>query len=240
MSRTIELTEDQFFDYMYCPAYFDMKYIKQLDIEERRTVPKLLEEVSRFFYFQLFSGVVPSPDELKRRWDNISSENKDYITPQRNLEGIGLIMNLFNWAANEKLLVLDVSTPYSFTVQNVMIEGNVPVIMGVGDSSYEILATSFSRRLPDQRYVDMSLKNTIHSYGCSKVLDKKEKGIRVQSVKHNKSVLTQRSEDDYSRLKTAVHSVGNSIINSAFYPREGIECNTCGAKHYCKYWTLGK
>jgi len=231
------ITEQQFFDYIHCPALFEMTYIKKIPMEESTSFPKLLEKVAKYFYLHLLNGRIASASELKKKWDSICQANEDKIDNKKVMEGIGLIFKLLNWADREQPVVLDIDTRYNIHVGNVELVGNMETILAAPNKKYELLITSFSSRLPDQMMIDMKMKYTLEAYAFNKVYNKPVDGIRVYSVKHAKDFYTYRTDDDFKRLETAIKSVGESIEKGLYYPREGIMCSSCPAKGYCRYWS---
>lgn len=231
----MKITEQQFFDYMHCPALFEMKHIKGIPLEEAVSVPKLLNKVAKYFYLNLLNGKICTTSELKKKWDSICQEQGERINNKKAMEGISLIMKLYNWAADERAVVLDIDTPYTIRVEDTELVGNLGTILAAPNNKYELLETEFSSRLPDQTLIDMKLKYTLEAYAFNKVYNKFIDGVRVHSVKHAKDFQTSRADGDFQRLETAIKNVGKSIEAGLYYPREGM-CSTCPAKGYCKYW----
>lgn len=232
----MKITEQQFFDYMHCPALFEMKHIRNIPLEEQISSPKLLNRVAKYFYLNLLNGKICTTSELKKKWDSICQGYEDKIDAKKILEGMGLIMKLYNWASNEQAVVLDINTPYIIRVGDTELVGNLGTILAAPNNKYELLITSFSSRLPDQTLIDMKLEYTLEAYVFHEVHNKFVDGVRVHSVKYDKDFYTSRADGDFKRLETAIKNVGKSIENDLYYPREGM-CSTCPAKGYCKYWS---
>ena len=231
----MKITEQQLFDYIHCPALFEMKYIRKIPLEESLSTPKLLNKVAKYFYLNLLNGKICTTSELKKKWDSICAKHEEQINPKKVMEGMSLIMKLYNWASDEQAVVLDIDSPYIIRVGDVELVGNMGTILAAPNNKYELLITDFSSRLPDQSLIDIKLKYTLEAYAFQKVYNKFIDGVRVHSVKYNKDFYTSRTDGDFKRLETAIRNVGKSIQDGLFYPREGM-CSTCPAKGYCKYW----
>lgn len=233
----MKITEQQMFDYITCPAKYDIKYNKRIDIRDEQTLPKLLNKVAKFFYLNLFNGKVCTANELKAKWDSVCKANMDFIDAKKNLAGWGAIINLLNWAQRNQIVILDVDTTYSFVVDNVEILGQMDPILAIPGRGMELLITNFSDRLPDQIASDMKLKYSLDSLAFEKVYNKELEGIRIHSVKADKDLFTRRGKMEYKRLEDTITSVAKGIENNIFYPREGPLCSNCSAKEYCKFWS---
>lgn len=231
----IKITEQQFFDFMFCPAYFEMKNVKKLGINESTTLKNLLSKVAKYFYLSILNGRIPTTNDLKKKWDSICASYQGQLDNKKILEGMGLIFKLYNWAHQTQPVVLDIDSRYSIQVDGVELTGNMGTILSAPNGQFELLITDFSNRLPDQSMIDMKLKYTLQAYSFEKTYQKPISGIRVHSVKYDRDFFTSRNVNDYKRLETAIKNVGLSIEQGLHYPREGM-CSTCPAKGYCKYW----
>jgi hypothetical protein len=235
------ITEQQLFDYIACPAMYDVKHNKNIQIEEPVSVAKLLNKVAKYFYMNLLNGKVPTSNDLKKKWDSICVQNPVYVDAKRNLEGMGLIMKLLQWASAEEILVVDMDSQYRLMFQiadplPVELVGTMGTILALPNNKYELLVTDFSSKMPDQTLIDMKLKYSLDSYAFLGVYNKRVDGVKIRNVKNAKDFLTFRSEDDFHRLKQTVANVAICIKNKLFYPRESVMCSTCNAKDYCKAW----
>ena len=231
----IKITEQEFFDYMRCPAYYDMKNIRGINMELDRTYRDLLETASKFLFVNLFSGKVIGMATLKNKWDSLCEKAGDKITTKQIMEGISLLMKLYLWAEREKLVVLDIQSRYTIVLGETELTGNTGIVVSDGNRGYELIVVDFSQRMQDQTISDMKLKYTLQAYVFEKTNNKMLKGIKIHNVKHDKDILTDRGEDDYKRLQSAVKGVGDSLKNEIFYPAEGM-CSTCPGKIFCRHW----
>ena len=234
------LTEQQLFDYITCPALYDVKHNKNIPIGESISMTKLLEKVSKYFYVSLLNGKVPSSNELKKKWDSICQQYEQYVDAKKNIEGVGFIMKLLQWAADEQIMVADIDTKYNqvFRAGNghVEIEGHIGTILALGNDRFELLVTDFSNRMPDQTLIDMKLKYSLDCLAFNQTYGKSVSGVRIRNVKNAKDFLTFRSQDDFNRLKQTVLNVSSCIEQKLYYPRESLLCANCNAKEYCKAW----
>lgn len=232
----MKMTEQQFFDYMRCPAYYDMKNIRGINMETDAPYKELLETASRYFFVNLLSGKIVSTSVLKNKWDSLCEKAGDKISTKQIMEGMSLLMKLYLWAERERVVVLDIGSKYTIMVEDIELSGNTGIVISDGNRGYELIVMDFSQRVQDQTVVDMRLKYTIQAYAFETMNNKILKGIRVHNVKHDKDIHTDRGNDDYNRLATAIKGVGTSLKNEIFYPAEGM-CSTCPGKIFCKHWS---
>lgn len=233
----MKISEQQLMDYMFCPAKFELKYVKGFAIEEPPSLSKLLNKVAKYFYINLFNGKACSSSELKNKWDSICKQNPDVIDPKKNIAGMGMILNLLRWAQNEQIMILDIDTRYNIVLDDLEVEGCMnPLLAVLPGKEVELLVTSFSSNIPDQINVDMKLKYSLDAYAFEKSYGKRLRGIRVHSVKSDKDILTVRGDNDYLRLQSTLKGVYNGIKHKAFFVSETPMCESCSAKHYCKAW----
>ena len=232
----MRLSEQQLFDYIMCPAYYDMKYNKRIGFKEEPTMQKLLDKVSKYFYSNLLDKKVCTMNELKHRWDIVCEQNKDYINSKRNLEGMNYIVNFARWAANNKLMLADFDSTYIIRVHNVEIEGTLGPVAVLPGRKCELIVNRFSNREPEQNAIDKQLKYTLDCYAFNEATGHQMDAVRVIHFKNNKEFTTMRSQIDYDRMKTTIDGVAKGIEAGAFYPRESVFCSTCPMKSYCRYW----
>lgn len=233
----MKLTEQQFFDYMYCPAKFHMKYVGGIDLPEQPTMNTLLNKISKFFYVNLLDKKICSVNELKTKWDSICKSHPTYFeNGKKVLEGMGLIINMVNWASREQIVILDIDTRYHIMIDGVELEGNMNPLLAAPGNKTQLLISDFSQKNPDQIQLDMQMKYTIDCMGYKRMYNKDLNGVRVHNMKANTDMFTIRDTDDYNRLLTAIKGVANGIEHEAFYPREQVLCTSCNARDYCKYW----
>jgi ASC-1-like (ASCH) protein len=233
----MRITEAELFEYIFCPARYEMKYVKKIDLPEYNSMDKMLNKVAKFFFVNLLNGKVCSVNELKNKWDSICKANPDFIDAKKSIAGLGLIVNLADWASKERLSVIDIDTKFNLVIDGVVIEGYMGgPILSRPNGGLELLITSFSSRIPDQVDIDMKLKYSLDALAFAEVLNKDLDGIRVHSVKSYKDLKTIRSKEDFNRIKRTVKSVAKGIENEIYYPRENVLCSTCNANAYCKMW----
>lgn len=231
----IKLTETQLLDYINCPAFFDMKYVKKLPIShEKESLSSLLTKVSNFFYLHLLNGKVCRLDELKKKWDSIC--NSHNLTQKEAIEGMQMIAKFANWMGHEQPVVLDINTPYTVKIGNVELSGNMSPIFKRGEG-VEFVVTDFSRRTPDQLLIDMKMKYTLDAYTYRILYGEEAYGTRVHNVKNDREFKTLRSNTQFDRLESTIIGVGKALEGKSFYTRESFMCANCPAINYCNSWT---
>lgn len=232
----MQITEQQIFDYIFCPTKYDIKYNRGIPIQDPISMPRLLRKVSKFFYLQLVNGKVPSLNELKGKWDNVCKANSDFIDSKKNIAGWGLIIQLVEWARREQIMVVDVDTPFKLISGPVEVTGQIETVLIRKDRKSELLITNFADKIPDQIEMDMKLKHTLDAAAFKSITGQPLDGIRIRSVKTDKDILTTRSEPDFLRLDTTIQNVARAIKNDIYYPREQVLCSSCSARQYCRFW----
>ena len=232
----MKLTDQQMFDYMNCPAYFDIKWGKGIAVEETVSTSKLLEKISKFFYLNLFNQRLLTTHELKKKWDSLCTQHADYMDQKKCIEGMGSILKFYQWAHGEQLIPIDVDTPFKVVVNGFEIGGQLGTILATAGEKYELIITDFSSKAIDTWLIDMKLAITLHAYAFHRMYNRGLDGIRVRSVKYAKDFYTTRNDDDFLRLEKTIDSVGRGITEGIYYPRESFMCLSCPAKQYCKGW----
>lgn len=233
------INEEQFFDYMRCPIEYDMIHNKEVLIGHKKTYNSCLMDIWKKFSTHLMQGEVLSTAKLKVCWDNMCEKYPDIISPTKALEGLGLIMKMYNWAEKEQLVIADKSLGFNATFkgeddEEVSVIGNTGIIAIKNDKLY-MIDMDFSNKYPEQSYLDMRLKYSLDLYILKKFYNKKV-GVKVHHVKNDKDFFTMRAEADFKRLESAVLSVGKSIENNLYYPRESAFCRSCLMLNLCKAW----
>lgn len=232
----MKLNEQQLFDYIYCPTRYDIKHEKRIDIQEPISMARLLGKVGKYFYVNLFNQKVCSTSELKNKWDSICKQYPDFIDQKEAIAGWGAIVNMYNWAAKEQLVIADIDTKYTIVIDHIELEGNMDPIIRNKKNKFELLSTNFSTKIPDPIEIDMKLKHTLDSYAFRALTQHDIDAIKVHHVRTDKDILSYRTEPDYRRLLSTIKSVEKGIEQKIFFPRETALCNTCTAKQYCRFW----
>lgn len=224
------------FDYIFCPAKYHMKHVMGYQIGDPISLPKLLNRVAKYFYINLLNGKVCSMNELKMKWDSICKQYPDFLDAKKNLTGMGLIVNLYRWAADEKICVGDVDEKYKLYLGDTEFVGNIDVILVRPDKKIELMYTNFNDREPEQFDIETKLKYTLDSVAFKTMHNRPVDGIRIHCVKSIKDHLAYRTEADADRLRTTILNVARGIENNIFYPREAGTCANCTGKELCRYW----
>lgn len=233
----INITDKQLFDYITCPAYYDMKYNKGIKTEEKVTMQKLLDKVTRYFFTNLLNKRICTMDELKRKWDKVCEQNKDFINSKRNLEGMNYIINFARWAANNNIVLADFESDYTIRVGDTSVKGTLGPVAALPGRKCELLSPRFSSREPEQNDIDKKLKYTLDCLAFKEAYNHSISAVKVIHHKNNKEFITNRTQLDYDRLTSTINGVANGIQAKAFYPRESVFCSNCDLKLYCKYWS---
>lgn len=231
-----KITEQQLFDYMFCPAKYDIKYNMKIAIEEPRTLNSLVKIVEKYFYINLMNGKLLSTDQLKRKWDSICEANLDFIDKNKVLKGISYILQFHRWAIDKKLPLVDTEIKYNIIVDNVELEGTTNPLIAK-NNNYYFLDVQFKSKIPDKTIIDSKIKYTIDTYAFESIYQKEPLGVEILKITDYTIIKTTRSSMDYNKLESTIKGISNGILHGAYYPRENILCTECNAKNYCRYWS---
>lgn len=232
----MKITDEQLFDYITCPAYYDMKYNKNIPTQGQPTMQKLLDKVSRYFFSNLLNKKVCTMDELKKKWDKTCEQNKEYINSRKNLEGMNYIINFARWAADNKVVLVDFESDYTVIVDDIQVQGTIGPVAALPGRKCELISSRFSNREPEQTDIDKKLKYTLDCLAFKQAYNHDISAIKVIHFKNGKELTTNRTQLDYDRLLSTIRGVANGIGSDSYYPRESVFCSQCEMKLYCKYW----
>lgn len=233
----MKITEQQFFDYMYCPLKYYLKHKSKLVIDENETINSILLTMTKFFYTSITNGKIPTLKQMQAKLDGLCEKNKEIITSKKAVEMWAHIYNFYNWACDNKVSVIDIDSRYALPLGEHVLEGVMNPIAINKNGELEILITNFSSKVPEQIELDMKYKHTIDIFAFNTSNEEyKISGVKLHNVKQNKDMFTTRNLNDFERLKSSVDNVVKSIQNDLYYPRETYLCNSCKYKHYCRAW----
>lgn len=234
----MNLKEQELFDYITCPAYYDMKHNKKLGFTEEPTMSKLLNQIPRHFYSNMFNNKkICTMDDLKKKWDSICSKHKDFINSKRNLDGINYIINFARWNGEHQPIIADYGSSYIIEVEDTYLVGELSPVRVLPGKKCELLINRFSSREPEQYSIDKQLKYTLDCYAFKEAYNHDISAIKIIHHKNNKMFVTQRTQIDYDRMRSTIIGVSEGIKAKAYYPRESVFCQSCEMKQYCKYWS---
>lgn len=233
----MKLTEQQLFDYSYCPVKYYLKYKAKIILPEEITINKLLIQVSNYFYTCVANGRVPTLKQMQKKLDAICEIHKDIINPKKSVEMWAQVYNFYNWACDNKIAVIDTNTRYAITLGEHIIEGTMNPISLINNNMLEILIVNFSSKIPNQLEVDTKLKYTLDTLAFNSAnKDLQISATRIHLLKANKDIITTRTLNDFDRLNSTVNNIAKCIQNELYYPRETFLCSTCNYRNYCRAW----
>lgn len=234
----INITEQQFFDYISCPAKYDMRYNKKINIADKFSINSLLKNATNYFYFYVTNNLkTPSLNMLTSKFESISKPYMDIISPKQYTDALFLLRNFYNWACSNKVAVIDSGVKYVFTHNETIIEGIMNPIAINENKDLEFLIMNFSSRSADQLEVDTKLKYSLDMFSFNHAnKDNKIVATKIHNVKSGKDLITTRNDNDYNRLLTAVDGVASGIKNNVYFPHESHMCQNCSYRNYCRGW----
>lgn len=232
------LSEKQLFDYIYCPAKYDMKYNKKIIIEDTFSINKILEKVSKFFYLYIMENKkIPSFNIISNKFESLSKNYIDIISSKKYTDSLFQLKNFYNWACSNQIVVIDSDVKYMLKHNNILIEGIMNPIAINKDKNLEFLITNFSSRYADQLESDTKLKYSIDMLAFNKTnKDNKIYATKIHNIKNNKDIITTRNDNDYKRLLKTIENVSCGINSGCYYPRESHMCQNCSYRYYCRGW----
>ena len=90
----INITEQQFFDYISCPAKYDMRYNKKINIADKFSINSLLKNATYYFYFYVTNNLkTPSLNMLTSKFESISKPYMDIISSKQYTDALFLLRN---------------------------------------------------------------------------------------------------------------------------------------------------
>ena len=232
----LRLTENELLDYIKCPNLFYFKYRTKIPLVEKKTVGTLVREAINYYYMKLLDGRAPNMESIKRKWDSICDAGKNELSGRQILEGYGLLKLFDKYCREKKLIVADFSSSYEIVFPgNIIVTGSIGAITLIG-KKLELFVVETGSRHPDQRLLDMSIRNTLRCLAALRTFKGYE--LNCINVLHLKSLTeyrTYRSSIQYRRLEKAVQNIGRAIREEIYYPHESFECARCPYKNFCGY-----
>lgn len=232
----LRLTEDGLLDYIKCPNLFYFKYRTKIPVIGKITVGELVKEVISYYYMKLLEGRAPSMESVKRKWDTLCENQKEALSAKQILDGYGMLKLFDRFCREKKLIVADFLSSYELVFSgNIIVTGNIGTIRLL-DRKLELFVVETGQKQPEQKVLDMSLKNTLRCYAAGETF--KGYDLSYINVLHLKSLneyRTYRSNIQYERLERAVQNIGRAIREEIYYPRESFECAVCPYKNFCGY-----
>lgn len=231
------INENELFDYIKCPCYYELKYIKKIRAEKNVSMSDLLDQIVRYYYTSLLQNKPYSMNDLKKKWDYICKKYSTIINQERNIKGIGFIVNFVRWMNENNIKLVDFNSTYSITFKDVEVIGTLGAVIAQPKRKCELIITRFSQKKPDQNMLDKKLKYTLDCYAFKEAYEHDINMIRIINFKNNLEYITQRTQTDFDRLEKTIIGVANGIKSKAFYPREeSMYCSSCEMKQFCKFW----
>lgn len=237
----MQITEQQLFDYINCPAKYQFKHEQGIFLNKNTTIKDILATTASYFYsYVLENKKTPTLKVLSKKLEALYLKHKDDIPEKKYNDALLSLRNFYNWACSEKIAVIDSCMPYSLTYNGINLTGVLSPIAinnSNGNKMLEFLILNFSSRNIDQLSLDSRLKYSIDIFAFNQASNStRVSGIKYHNVKTGKDMLSMRSQSDFDRLLETLDGVVAGISNKAFYPRESSFCSTCEYKHMCRAW----
>lgn len=235
----MDITEREFFEYIKCPMRYEF-IRKGINIGQDKTFKKMVYSAINHYYAAKTNGMKADANTLKRKWDNICSQNSDALSPKKVLEGWGLLYRVYEYIKYEEIKFMDINMPYTLEIPGtqISISGQLDPLIDKGDY-IEIFITAFDRVMPERLTIDTLLKHTVHALAIKQMFNK-DVVINYYVPSQGKCIQTIRGTKDFNRLEHIVKNIGKSINENIIYPRETFFCTSCLAREICKAWDWGE
>lgn len=233
----LEITEEQFVDYVNCPNLFYLKYVSSIRPKTHVSVKSILLSARDKLLYQILDGKYPDANKYINEFVKECQDNNFLSTNRGVLNGMRKLTVFHQWCVKNQLLLADLGTEFelSFPKDNAILKGTFGIIRYL-NQHLELLGIDFTDRDPDQALLDISLRYTLQSYAVKRLVPKYElSGVRVLAVRQDRinEFQTFRTPLDYERLEDTISMVIKAIRNEVYYPRETFECARCPVKIYC-------
>ena len=247
----IDLTEQQFFDYIRCPALYDMKYNHKLLINKPVTIKDILQKATLAYYNLTIQRVQnnESPVSFKtltKKYESFYKPYKDIFNKDDYIEGLMALQNFFDYMESIKLAVFNINSAYKITYKDVSLQGILNPIAVNQKKQLEFLIMNYSNRTPDTLEGELKLKYTIDQLAFNKSnRDLQVNGLRIHTIKKVKKVkkvkkdtdlLIAKNDNDFNRFYSTLYNVGQAIQNNIYFVRDDHMCSSCLYRHQCKAW----
>ena len=237
MDPVLEITADQFVDYVTCPNLFYLKYVNGIKPKTHISVKSILLSARDKLLYRILDGKFLDGSKYINDFVSECQKNNFLSTNRGVLQGMRKLNIFHSWCVKNELLLADMGTEFElpFPKENAILKGTFGIIR-YHNKHLELLGVDFTDRDPDQALLDISLRYTLQSYAVQRLVPKYElSGVRILVVRQDriKEFQTFRTPLDYERLEDTVSMVIKAIRNRIYYPRETFECARCPVKIYC-------
>lgn len=235
----ISITEQQFFDYIFCPCKYDIKYNKKIIIQNPITINNLLNQASKYFYMYVMNNLkTPTMNMLTTKFESLFKPYADIFSSKQYNDALFSLRNFYNWACDAQVAVVDSDVKYVISHEGLVLEGIMNPIAINKVKHLEFLIMNYSSRIPEQLEVDTKLKYSIDMMAFNNSnKDFKVLATKIHNIKSGKDIVTTRNQNDYDRLLSSLKGVAQGINSNIYYPRESHMCASCSYKNYCRGWT---
>ena len=231
----VELTVEQFLDYMKCPNNFYIRHIKNIRPHTKKDIYHILKDIREHLMYSVMNGRVSGFKKLEDMYDDLVVENSTKLDADMVSQGRSYIYKMYNWCKDNQLTIADIGTSFElpFPDGNVILKGKFDIIR-YNNNQLELLVIDPLRKKPSENRIKTSLEYTIQAYAMKRLVKKYElSGIRIVYLKGSEEYVSYRTKADFLKLELTVKNVAEAIRQHIFYPREGWECDLCPSKIYC-------
>lgn len=229
------ISEEQLYDYMNCPAYYDMKHNKKIPYSKPMTLVKIMEDLSNYMLTKLMGRMRCSEADLKKKLDEIAEKYK--ISSKDMLLCLNYMHNMSTWFKNNPVIVADFNSDYQlYTKNDNSINIKIGAVLVDQQKKVSLMYGKFSSRAPEQFQLDRKLKYTLDAKAFHEINRHYIDNVKVIHFKEGTEYGTVREITDYDRVDYIIDGVCNGIEAGSYYPRESVFCGNCHYKQFCKHW----
>jgi CRISPR/Cas system-associated exonuclease Cas4 (RecB family) len=157
----VEISIDEIYKYLDCPAKYKFKYKDGLNPEETKSVlyKEALHKTIYFFFFTAMNGFVPTLAQMKDKWSNLWEEaagrrdimeellsvrepyirklkgHRDPDMDKYRMAGFEMIYNFYNFNKDNPGNIIGVDMPYRVPIGDITVTGNFELLREIVDAA---------------------------------------------------------------------------------------------------------
>lgn len=252
----MEITIDELYTYLHCPAKYDFKFNQQMEAKEQQSIlfKEALHKTIYYFFFSVMNERMPTLAQLKDKWAHTYLEvfgetfdkNDIFKTTQvqknrrdpLQIKGIEMLHNFYHFNKDNPGVPIAVNQEYRVPVGNLVIKGTFELVREIVDPAngrryIELVDFKTTDKSLDYFAVKNDLSLTIASFAFRNLFRAKEDRTKYHYMNTGRDIIVPKDERDYKRLEAIVSGVSRGIVEQHYYPRQTYMCRTCEFKEIC-------
>lgn len=233
----INIFNEEYLDYLKCPAYYDMKHNRRLEMKDITSVTDELNKIiSGVLHHEMIGAPTPF-DEIKAKWDRICDKKK--LDHKKAMDGIDKLIKFARFVKDMRnYKIMGYESEFKIHYDDYIFVGKTGLIVLDKNTKRKeamLFNPSSNYRNKDILELDPIIGLTVLGYNiltedhidAIKVFNIKRGGL--ESIPISKNVLIDRT-------RTSIDNVCKAIKNDILYPRYDFMCARCEAVDYCRYY----